>query len=262
MTHRSTVLVLRHGLALAAALWSSTFAGPASAAGPNAGGGAVGVVSIDQDKAEAGSVTVGDTPGFPILITQSGSYRLTSNLVVSDATKTAIAINADGVTLDLNGFTIRGQTTCSGTPVVCIGSGSGDGVIVNLPVLNQRASVTIANGSIRGMGRYAINSPNNNDTVRVERIMAVNNGSDGLHILGGAVVVDSQIAYNGRHGIYGSAVVLLNNLFRANAGTGVYLNSSSVGAGNVVQGHAINVSTSPAGMKNMGPNWCGAALCL
>lgn len=260
MTHRPTGFFPRHALAFAVALCGAVLGGPASAAGPNAGGTAGGVVSIDQDKAEAGGVTVGDAAGFPILITQSGSYRLMSNLVVSDPTKTAIAINADGVTLDLNGFTIRGQTTCSGTPVVCVGAGSGDGVIVNLPVLHQRAGVTIVNGSIRGMGRYAVNSPNNNDTVRIERIMAVNNGSDGLRILGGGVVVDSQIAYNGGHGVYGSAVVLLNNLFRGNAGTGVYLNSASVGAGNVVQGHGINVS-SPAGMKNMGPNWCGATLC-
>ncbi len=35
-----------------------------------------GVVLIDQNRALAGNVTPGDTPGFPVTISLSGSYRL------------------------------------------------------------------------------------------------------------------------------------------------------------------------------------------
>ena len=36
-----------------------------------------GVIDINQARALAGGVTPGDTPGFPVTVSQSGSYRLT-----------------------------------------------------------------------------------------------------------------------------------------------------------------------------------------
>src|SRR5579863_4016947 len=56
---------------------------------------------------------------FPIVICQSGSYRLSGNLTVP-ANTDGIDINADNVTLDLNGFSILGPTVCSGSPLTCI----------------------------------------------------------------------------------------------------------------------------------------------
>ena len=44
-----------------------------------------GVVLINQAAALAGNVTPGDTPGFPVVISVSGSYRLSGNLTVPDA---------------------------------------------------------------------------------------------------------------------------------------------------------------------------------
>jgi hypothetical protein len=46
---------------------------------PTAVYGVDGVILIDQNKALAGNVTPGDTPGFPVIISQPGSYRLDSN---------------------------------------------------------------------------------------------------------------------------------------------------------------------------------------
>jgi hypothetical protein len=66
-----------------------------------------GVVLIDQNKAAAGGVSLGDTPGFPISITQPGSYRLASNLT-APANTNAINITASNVTIDLNGFSVTG----------------------------------------------------------------------------------------------------------------------------------------------------------
>lgn len=69
-----------------------------------------GVVLIDQNKALLGGVTPGDTPGFPVTITQPGSYKLASNLT-SPINVSTIVIASDNVDLDLNGFTV----TCTVT---------------------------------------------------------------------------------------------------------------------------------------------------
>ncbi len=74
-----------------------------------------GVRIITQKRAGQGNVTTGDTPGFPVTISESGSYRLGSNLIVPDADTTAIDITAGNVVVDLNGFSILGPGT-PGTP--------------------------------------------------------------------------------------------------------------------------------------------------
>ncbi len=66
-----------------------------------------GVIEINQARATAGSVTAGDTPGFPVSINATGSYRLTGDLNVP-AGLDGIDVNSDDVTLDLNGFNIVG----------------------------------------------------------------------------------------------------------------------------------------------------------
>src|SRR5436190_432567 len=71
-----------------------------------------GIILIDQNRALAGGVTPGDAPGFPVTISQRGSYRLASDLIVPNANTTAIVVNANNVTIDLNGFSIIGPTVC------------------------------------------------------------------------------------------------------------------------------------------------------
>jgi len=51
--------------------------------------------------------TVMSAGGFPYIISQPGSYKLTSNLIVPNFVS-GIQISASNVTLDLNGFTISG----------------------------------------------------------------------------------------------------------------------------------------------------------
>src|SRR5437867_13255588 len=71
-----------------------------------------GVVLISQDRALAGDVTPGDASGFPVTISQPGSYRLFRNLTRTDATATVIDITADNATLALNGFPSSGPGGC------------------------------------------------------------------------------------------------------------------------------------------------------
>lgn len=87
---------------------------------------------IDLQNAPASAVTTTDA-NYHFIITQPGSYYLSGNLGV---TKTnGIQINAEGVTLDLNGFEISRA------------SGSG-GNGIEIPATSHRAS--IRNGSLKG----------------------------------------------------------------------------------------------------------------
>jgi hypothetical protein len=70
----------------------------------------------------------------PYIITKSGSYYLTTNLTVSSGN--AITIATNGVTLDLNGFTI--SSTAAGA--------TGYGILLS----NGPQNLTIANGHIQG----------------------------------------------------------------------------------------------------------------
>jgi len=112
-----------------------------------------GVIQINQAKALAGGVTAGDGAGFPVTISAPGSYRLTGDLTVPNANTNAVSITADSVTLDLNGFSIAGPTTCtySYPNVTCGGTeGTGTGVVA------ATSRVTVRNGRVRGMGSDAI----------------------------------------------------------------------------------------------------------
>ena len=98
-----------------------------------------GVILIDQNKALAGNVTPGDTAGFPVTISQPGSYRLSSNLTVPSG-QSAITITVPNVTIDLNGFSM----TTPAQP-----SGGGASSIIYSGTVPPR-HISIANGFIDG----------------------------------------------------------------------------------------------------------------
>jgi hypothetical protein len=87
-----------------------------------------GVVLIDQNHAIAGNVTPSDAPGFPVTLSQPGSYRLSGNLTVPDGNTTAIQITSDHVSLDMNGFSIIGPIACTSSPAICPPSSQGVGI--------------------------------------------------------------------------------------------------------------------------------------
>ena len=77
-----------------------------------------GVLEINQACAQSGCFG-GDTGGWPVTIIREGSYRLTDNLTVPDENTSAIEVGANDVSIDLNGFSINGPVTCSGSTSVC-----------------------------------------------------------------------------------------------------------------------------------------------
>lgn len=185
------------------------------------------VVNINQAKAQAGNVTPGDAPGFPITISQPGLYRLTGNLAIGDPGTTAILITSPRVTLDLNGFAIQGPvvTSGAGAGLNCTGRAanyySGAGVMVLLPA-NTPGPVAVGNGTIAGMGGVGLVSVDDSFTLRqhatAHDLRVAGNGRGGLYGLVG--VRDSVAEYNCGTGIY-SAFAVRGGTSRYNAGWGV-----------------------------------------
>jgi hypothetical protein len=95
---------------------------------------------ISQAKANAGGVTPGDAPGFPVTLSRRGSYKLTSNLTVP-AGKYGIEVTSPGVTIDLNGFSLLSDLAAPGLRGVSAPEMSG---------------LVVRNGAIEGFSGYGI----------------------------------------------------------------------------------------------------------
>ncbi|WP_425259279.1 hypothetical protein ACPOLB_00305 [Rubrivivax sp. RP6-9] len=181
-----------------------------------AAGAAQAQQTIDHNKALAGNITPGDAPGYPITITRSGHYKLMGNLTVPAGLQ-AIFIQADDVTLDLNGFTVAGPGTCvraANRAVTCQGNAS------QLPGITDpftaAQGVVVRNGTVRGFG-YGISlsgsaivqdmflTQNAISGVsvangRVDRVVAMLNGLSGVTI-GRGTVANSVANNNGQQGV-------------------------------------------------------------
>jgi len=112
-----------------------------------------GVIEINQARMDAGGITPGDSPGKPVTLSQPGSYRLTSDLVVTGIHDAVILVKTSaGVTIDLNGFALRGPYACA--PGACAAGGVGYGVL--LGGVGEGDQVTVRNGRITGLSGACI----------------------------------------------------------------------------------------------------------
>ena len=125
-----------------------------------------GVIEINQADVEAAG-------GFPYVISQPGSYILTGNLTLGDSDRDGVEIEADHVTLDLNGFVIQGA-----------GSGEGTGVSSQDSNIERfRNDVHVRNGSVRNFRRgVSLGSGS------VENVRAWTNSGDGISALSGVAL--------------------------------------------------------------------------
>ena len=78
---------------------------------------------------------------FPHTISSPGSYFLTENIIATSGSN-GIRIDADHVTLDLNGFVVDGN-----------GQNSATGVFIS----SGRENVAVLNGTIQGWSDHGIN---------------------------------------------------------------------------------------------------------
>jgi hypothetical protein len=191
-----------------------------------------GVTLIEPGRVGRGGITPGDAPGFPITISQPGSYRLAGNLTVSDMFTTAIEITADNVTLDLNGFSIIGPNACTPNPTLCThSSGGGVGIHAGSFSVGTTApnGVRVINGTVRGMGFHGVRLMGDGTTV--ERVYTHSNGGPGI-VVGDGSVIDSFAVLNGGSGIIGT--IVRGNISKNNQSTGIFLR----GPGGVATGNS------------------------
>ncbi|HUA20236.1 MAG TPA: right-handed parallel beta-helix repeat-containing protein [Bryobacteraceae bacterium] len=180
--------------------------------------GADGTILINQ------STSINGLPGcqhsgFPILICQPGSYRLSGNLTVSDPNTDAIrVVISSDVWIDLNGFVIRGPVQCTGATPSCSPSNATGAGISGL-------SVSIANGMVTGMG-FGISVEQNG---RVENMQVYENGSDGIDAGDACTVANNNVYRNGGTGVLAQdGCTITGNTVYNNASDGIFANNSNV----------------------------------
>lgn len=196
-----------------------------------------GVSLIDPGRVRNGNITPGDAPGFPVTISQSGSYVLTGNLTVLDAQTTAIEITADNVTLDLNGFSIIGPNVCTPNPTRCTFSGQGVGVHAGSfsPGVVAPNGVRVMNGMVRGMGFHGVRLMG--DGTAVDRVHTTNNGGPGI-VVGAGSVIDSSAVLNGGSGIIGW--IVRSSTAESNGTGGIFIRNGGVATGNAAEANGAD----------------------
>ena len=255
-----------------------------------------GVLEIHQACVATGCFP-GDGPGFPVEITQDGSYLLTSNLQVPDENTTAISASAEHVSVDLGGFVISGVTVCSGNPIACSPLGSGRGIDLSINGVGA-----VRNGIVRGMGSAGISAGGgvleglvveSNGTSGISSANAIvrgnvvnGNGEAGI-LCGAGMAIDNQVTGNGRTGISGTVGpyvrgnrvrgnggaapggagirtvdgMVIGNLVQFNDGVGLQADGTTVYGDNVFRSNNLPAGPQVAGGTQLGPNLCNNAPC-
>ena len=166
-------------------------------------------------------------PVFPVTITQPGSYVLEHNLVVPSTGTTAILVQADNVTIDLNGFAILGPMVCTGVPLVCNHhTGTGRGIDAG-----SHQNIKVYNGTVSGMGETGINI--NGDGAIIESVRVASNGGHGISIASGTVSANT-VNKNGGDGIYVGTGTVKGNTVYKNGGTGIIVDGGGTVSANTV----------------------------
>jgi hypothetical protein len=195
-----------------------------------------GVIQISQAAIEAAG-------GFPHDITAPGSYRLTGNLTVTQADAQAILVDANDVTIDLNGFTIRGPA-----------SGNGDGIF------SAGVRLTVRNGTIVNFGRHGILS----GSLRAEKLTLSSNGGSGI-VCDAGHLSDVIIDGNQSDGVVISQGLVSGCLIRGNGLFGLNGDRVPPGGSSIVGYHHNFFDSNNSGNVksgvNLGDNLCGTAAC-
>lgn len=196
-----------------------------------------GVIEINQASALAGGVTPGDTAGFPVTISEGGSFRLTGSLslIAGPPNTSAIVVTTtNGVVLDLNGFSVVGPSVCAAQSG-CAPAGTAVGVDGSAV-----PSVAVRNGVVRGFPGAGIFL---GTRARVEAVSVFNNGLVGVHVADHGLVRASTAASNAGHGIQtGASVTVDGNTADGNGQNGIQTGLASVVTHNAVAGNAIGIA--------------------
>ena len=194
--------------------------------------------------------TINCTPitSLPATIDAQGLYCLTGNLATGQTSGNAIIINANNVTLDLNGWKVGGQAAGSGTNAAGIYSAA--------------VNVTVKNGIVRGF-RWGVFLTGRGATV--QGVTADQNTQFGISVQGpGSVVQGNQVVDTGSStfvaniGAYGITVsgpgsLVQNNLVSGLTATGtgdeIGIYFLSVAAQSTARGNVVSDTARPSGVS-------------
>ncbi len=220
-----------------------------------ASAGAVdGTIEINQAKVMANG-------GFPYLLINPGSYRLTGNLMVTTSGADAIDVFASNVTIDLNGFSITSTggnginaSSVTGTTVEngTVGSNPSAGIVVGSYSIVRNVHADSNYVGIVVGGAYAV----------IQGCTA-NNGYDGIQLnAAGSTVSGSTVNGNANDGINAggtASALIIGNTITNNGAYGINGGGASVGyRENLFLG---NGSVTGGTATSMGNNLCNGTVC-
>ena len=218
-----------------------------------------GVREINQACVATGCFA-GDLEGFPVTISETGSYRLTGNLDVTGEASVvkAIVVTANHVSLDLNGFRILGPRVCTaiGSALDCVPDQDVEGIGIDGATAE---GVTVQNGSVvgvRGLG-LALGA---GGTVRHVNVSF--SGFTGILVGQSALVEGCHAIGNRSVGISGQKAVIRGNETFGNGAFGISARDGSVVSGNVIRengnhGLSTNIGGSTGGNLIVGNSISG-----
>jgi parallel beta-helix repeat protein len=216
---------------------------------------AYGQILINQRRALEGGVTLDDEPGFPVIINEPGSYRLSSNLSLQDlpnTNPTAIFITTSDVTIDLNGFQLLGNKEPNGIGIsaqgpnisgIVIRGGTISNFAAGIDLLSSRLS-TVEHVSVHDCDGFGIgvgSAETGNATVSWNTVTNCGNGigvgpnstvswntasqnnESGIVVNEGSTVISNTASRNKIHGIrvLGNGVLISSNTAFGNQGDGI-----------------------------------------
>ena len=180
------------------------------------------VLAFTASVAEAQTAINHKNAIYPITLTKSGPYKLTSHLVVPEGKDGIVLAPGVDAVIDMNGFSISGPADC-GRYTECYQFNGTVGIRVQ-----EHHTVRVFNGRVSGFTRAAIGEPGhyNYSQVVAENVRVLNNAS-GLSAY--TVMAKSVLAYdNAGVGIYGQTGVVVDSISNFNLVDGIAISSGSV----------------------------------
>ncbi len=161
------------------------------------------LIGISWGSALAQTKLVKPVKGFPIVISKPGSYFLSGNLLTTQTTLAVISVNANNVTINLNGFTIAGP------------GGAGTAKAINA---SNDSGVTIINGTITKIAGTAIVLGSNST---VGGVQIIGNKGDGVDCSSTCLITNNIVSGNGATGLNFSDTTsgYQNNVISGNGAT-------------------------------------------
>ncbi len=213
---------------------------------------------------------------LPCVISKSGSYYFTGNLVFTEDEGDAITITVSNVTVDLMGFTLSSKASVTGSGIV---SGSDTlGITVRNGVIKGNTIVTFNDSPLTwtiaaGGFEYGIRNDSTHASFKdlslngarssglgsfahatVDNVRSRNNGRSGILALHGTVN-NSTASKNGKSGIFAPLGTVSNSTVRANGDYGISAERGSVTNSTAHSNGSVGIAALQGSVSNSTANY-------